>query len=88
MSRIEVITCDYCGETLKYPEVDARGYGVEFHLACLMKMSVSDFIYLLGVDDIRVNDRIEVFDENKGVKINSYVRRNKLLSLRLQDRFK
>lgn len=74
MSRIEVTTCDHCKNNMPWPEVDAGVYGVDIHIKCFMTMTAPELVSLLSIDDIRVYTSLAERNENRGTKINSFVR--------------
>lgn len=67
-------TCNFCKDGIPFPEINAGVYGAHFHLTCFNKMSAANLAWHLGIDDVGVNTSQSIYDNNDGVKLNSYVR--------------
>ena len=55
MTVRETILCDQCGNeiTNKADHINARVYGVDFHLSCLVQISALRLMKLLELDEIK-----------------------------------
>lgn len=56
MTTITHRICDVCKVEINVKDLylNAETYGVDFHLACIEKISVRAFINLCGLDDMKV----------------------------------